>query len=160
MSISLPDSARAVAPAARPAAHNPAARPATVIRSNGLSIPALGINSPIRGMSQCGGVIPNGIFRWSCAGRNNLYLLGHAWGVFAPIHNGYHRGLLKPGLIARYTDGAGVVHVYRLVWVEDLTIATWGKGAVWAATSRPVITLQTCDGATSNYRIIVRFVPA
>ena len=31
------------------------------------------------------------------SGRHNLYLLGHAWGVFAPIHDGYHSGALKVG---------------------------------------------------------------
>jgi hypothetical protein len=133
---------------------------AAPIRRNGFAIPALGINSPIRSRSICGGTIPNGIFRWQCAGHNNLYLLGHAWGVFRPLHDGYHNGLLTPGLVALYTDGSGVVHQYRLAWVEDLTVATWGKGAAWAATPGPVITLQTCDGAKDSYRIIVRFVPA
>jgi hypothetical protein len=136
------------------------ARTAAPIRRNGLAIKALGISAPIKAMTTCGGTIPNGIYRWPCAGHNNLYLLGHAAGVFAPLHNAYHKGSLKPGMIALYTDGAGKVHRYRLQWVQDLPLATWGQGASWAATPGPVITLQTCDGATSNYRIIVRFVPA
>jgi hypothetical protein len=87
-------------------------------------------------------------------------LLGHAWGVFKPLHDSYHAGLLKAGLTATYTDGAGAAHLYQLQWVEDLPVATWGKGDAWAATDGPVITLQTCDGATSDHRIIARFVPA
>jgi hypothetical protein len=126
---------------------------------NSLSIPALNIAAAI-GTSSCGGLIPDGIWRWPCAGANNLYLLGHAWGVFAPIHDGYHSGALTVGMVAIYRDGAGAFHQYKLQWVEDLTVSEWGKGASWAATSGPVITLQTCDGAASDYRIIVRFVPA
>jgi hypothetical protein len=105
-------------------------------------------------------LIPNGIWQWPCAGANNLYLLGHAWGVFKPLHDGYHAGLLTPGLSAIYTDRSGAAHPYRLLWVEHLSVADWGKGASWAAMSGPVITLQTCDGATDGYRIIARFVPA
>jgi hypothetical protein len=145
-------------PTAPPPAKAPA-KPAGAPRANSLAIPALGINAPI-GTSKCGGLIPNGIWRWPCAGHDNMYLLGHAWGVFAPLHDGYHAGLLKPGLIALYTDASGVVRKYSLQWVQDLPVATWGQGAVWAATPGPVITLQTCDGATSDHRIIVRFVPA
>jgi len=126
---------------------------------NRFAIPTLGINSSI-GTTSCGGLIPDGIWRWPCAGANNLYLLGHAWGVFAPLHDGYHSGLLRAGLIALYADGAGLVHRYRLLWVEDLPVAVWGKGATWAASAGPVITLQTCDGAASDYRIMVRFIPA
>ncbi len=133
--------------------------PARVVK-NSLAIAALGINASIKGMSTCGGLISNAVYRWPCAGHNNLYLLGHAYGVFKPVHDGYHAGRLKTGMIARYTDASGKVHKYTLAWVEDLPIATWGKGATWAATSGSVITLQTCDGPSDSYRIIVRFVPA
>jgi hypothetical protein len=142
-------------PTTKPAA----VRAAIATGRNRLAIPALRIDAPI-GVTTCGGLIPNGIWKWPCAGKNNLYLLGHAWGVFKPVHDGYHAGILTPGMVAIYTDGAGAVHSYRLLWIEDLPVATWGKGADWAATSAPVITLQTCDGATDAYRIIVRFVPA
>ena len=79
--------------------------------------------------------------------------------MFRPLHDGYHAGSLRPGLQALYADASGVVHRYRLVWVHDDPIAVWGKGAAWAATPGPAITLDTCDGATSNYRITVRFLP-
>ena len=146
----------------RAPAQSRTAEPPTAVTFGGrnrFSIPTLGINSAI-GSATCGELIPNGIWYWPCAGRNNLYLMGHAWGVFAPLHDGYHSGLLTSGLTALYADGAGVIHRYRLLWVEDLPVATWGQGATWAATAGPVITLQTCDGATDNYRIMVRFVPA
>jgi hypothetical protein len=148
-------------PVARARATTPpeAARPAVTVSRNSLAIPALKINGSV-GSTSCGGLIPNGIWRWPCAGTNNFYLLGHAWGVFKPLHDGYHAGLLTPGLVAIYTDAAATAHRYRLAWVEDLTVADWGKGTAWAATSGPVITLQTCDGATDDHRIIARFVPA
>ena len=137
----------------------PKAAPAA-LRKNSLVISALGINASIRTLPTCGGLISNYVYRWTCAGHNNLYLLGHAYGIFKPVHDGYHAGKLKAGMIALYVDSKGKVHRYRLAWVQDLPLATWGKGATWAATSGPVITLQTCDGATDAYRIIVRFVPA
>ena len=146
----------------RPSPQSRTAEPPNAVSFGGrnrLAIPTLGINSAI-GTTSCGKLIPNGIWYWPCAGKNNLYLMGHAWGVFAPIHNGYHSGLLTAGLTALYSDGAGVIHLYRLLWVQDLPVAVWGQGATWASTGGPVITLQTCDGATDNYRIIVRFVPA
>ena len=151
--------ATVAAPTTRPTTKPAAVRPAVTTTRNSLAIPALRIDAPI-GVTTCGGLIPNGIWQWTCAGQNNFYLLGHAWGVFKPLHDGYHAGLLTPGMVATYTDRAGEVHRYRLLWVEHLTVADWGKGAAWAATSGPVITLQTCDGATDAYRIIVRFVPA
>jgi hypothetical protein len=61
-------------------------------------------------------------------------------------------------MAATYIDANGASHAYRLAWVQHLPIAEWGKGAVWAGTSSPIITLQTCDGANDEYRIIVRFV--
>ena len=137
----------------------PKVAPARVVK-NSLAIAALGINASIKGMSTCGGLISNAVYRWPCAGHNNMYLLGHAYGVFKPVHDGYHAGRLTPGMIASYTDASGKVHKYTLAWVEDLPIATWGKGATWAATSGSVITLQTCDGPSDSYRIILRFVPA
>ena len=149
-------------PTASPA---PTAKPAAKVvskvpRKNSLVIAALGINASIKSMSTCGGLISNAVYRWPCAGNNNLYLLGHAYGVFKPVHDAYHSGKLKSGMIAVYTDGAGKAHRYRLSWVQDVPIATWGQGSSWAATSGPVITLQTCDGASDNFRIMVRFVPA
>jgi hypothetical protein len=143
---------------ARPTSKPAAVLPAAVAARNYLAIPALRIDAPI-GITTCGGLIPNGIWKWPCAGPNNLYLLGHAWGVFKPLHDGYHAGLLTTGLTALYADGSGAVHRYRLLWVEHLAVAAWGKGATWAGTAGPVITLQTCDGATDAYRIIVRLVP-
>ena len=154
------DPTATAAPATPAATRREATAPRTTVTlRNRLIIPALGMNDWVS-RTGCNNAIPNGVFYWPCAGRNNFYLVGHAWGVFRPVHDGYHRGTLKPGMALTYVDGNGVRHAYRLSWVEDLPLATFGKGAVWASTSGPVITLQTCDGANDAYRIIVRFVPA
>lgn len=155
-----PTATPTVAASVTPAPTATPAPKAAALRKNSLVISALGINATIKSLSTCGGLISNAVYRWPCAGQNNLYLLGHAYGVFKTVHDGYHAGRLKAGMIALYVDSRGTTHRYRLSWVQDLPIATWGKGASWAATSGPVITLQTCDGASDSYRIIVRFVPA
>ena len=127
-----------------------------------LWIPALGLSRGISNWGCNGGLIPNWVEYWGCVGKNNLYLLGHAWGVFAPIHDGYHSGALKVGLTAWYADKAGKVHRYRISWIRHVAnknYATWSTWAM-ASSSSQIITLQTCDGATSAYRILVRLVPA
>lgn len=127
-----------------------------------LWIPALGLSREIYDWGCNGGLIPNRVEYWGCVPKSNLYLLGHAWGVFAKIHDGYHSGALHVGLTAWYADKAGNVHKYRISWirhVRNADYASWSKWAM-AASSGHVITLQTCDGATSAYRILVRLVPA
>jgi hypothetical protein len=127
-----------------------------------LWIPGLSLSRDIYDWGCNGGLIPNRVEYWGCAGHNNLYLLGHAWGVFAKIHDSYHSGALRVGLTAFYADTAGVVHRYRISWVRHVANADYASWSQWAmaASSGPVITLQTCDGATSAYRILVRLVPA
>lgn len=88
--------------------------------------------------------------------------LGHASGVFAPIHDGYHSGALRVGLIAYYAGKAGVVQRYRVSQIRRVANAAYNAWARWAtgATAGRVITLQARDGVTSAYRILVRLVPA
>jgi hypothetical protein len=127
-----------------------------------LWIPALGLSRGISDWGCRGGLIPNRVEYWGCVGKNNLYLLGHAGGVFASIHDGYHSGALRVGLTAYYADKAGQTHRYRISQIRHVTnasYATWSRWAM-AASTGPVITLQTCDGPTSAYRILVRLVPA
>jgi hypothetical protein len=127
-----------------------------------LWIPALSLSRDIDDWGCNGGLIPNHVEYWGCAGHNNLYLLGHAWGVFAKIHDGYHSGALRAGLAAWYADKAGRVHRYRIAWVRHVRNADYASWSQWAmaGASAQIITLQTCDGATSAYRILVRLVPA
>ena len=97
------------------------------------------------------------MYRWGCAGRNNVYLLGHAWSTFKPLHDAYVGGRLHAGLKAAYADSAGSVHTYSVVWwkvVAPTTAASWA----WASLGTPSMTLQTCVGANSQYRLMVRLL--
>jgi hypothetical protein len=98
----------------------------------------------------------NYIYRWGCAGANNVYIMGHAYGVMKPLHDLYVRGGLRKGMVAIYADGRGHVHWYK--------VTSWRvvdpSEAAWAIASQPVpsMTLQTCVGENSQYRLNVRLV--
>ncbi len=95
------------------------------------------------------------MYRWGCGGRNNTYLLGHAWGVFKALHDAYLNGSLRVGMVAYYADGYGRITRYRVTaWQVVLpTDASWAS-----ATRHKTMTLQTCMGADSKYRLDVRLV--
>jgi hypothetical protein len=125
---------------------------------NHVWIPSLGINRQVSSFA-CSRTRPpdNELYRWGCAGNNNVYLLGHAYSVFKPLHDAYVDGRLRKGLKVVYADGLGHVHTYSVIWwrvVAPTTAASWA----WAPQSRPSMTLQTCLGATSQYRLMVRLV--
>jgi len=46
----------------------------------------------------------NLVYRWGCAGTNNVYLLGHAYGVFLALHDAYANGKLRKGMPVVYAD--------------------------------------------------------
>lgn len=94
------------------------------------------------------------VYRWGCAGRNNVYLFAHAGGPFYRLHNLYVAGRLRKGMEVVYADGAGRVHHYRIAWWK-VVLPTNGDFA-WAAQSRSAMTLQTCVGRNSRYRLVVR----
>ena len=160
---------------ARPAAAVPTPKPATVkkgaskaspkaaasVRTSGFHgrnhvwIPALGISRSTTGYACSSSFYPgNRVYRWGCAGRNNIYLFGHAFSVFKPLHDAYVRGSLRKGMKVYYADGAGRVSTYAVRWWR-LTTPENGAWA-YAGQSRPSLTLQTCVGARSQYRLIVR----
>jgi hypothetical protein len=125
---------------------------------NHVWVPSLGINRSVSSFP-CSRTRPpdNYVYRWGCAGRNNVYLLGHAYSVFKPLHDAYTSGRLRKGMKVVYADGAGRVHAFAVIWwrvVAPTTAASWA----WAAQSRPSMTLQTCVGANSAYRLMVRLV--
>jgi hypothetical protein len=125
---------------------------------NHVWIPSLGINRSVSSFP-CSRTRPpdNYVYRWGCAGRNNVYLLGHSYSVFKPLHDAYVGGRLKKGMKVIYADGAGRVHTYSVIWwrvVAPTTAASWA----WAAQAQPSMTLQTCVGARSQSRLMVRLV--
>jgi hypothetical protein len=137
-------------------------RPSTASASyqgrNHVWIPSLRINRSVSSFP-CSRTRPpdNYVYRWGCAGKNNIYLLGHSYSVFKPLHDAYVGGRLKKGMEVIYADGAGRVRTYAVIWwrvVKPTTAASWA----WAAQSKPSMTLQTCVGSRSQYRLMVRLV--
>jgi hypothetical protein len=131
--------------------------PSSFKGTNHLWIPALGINRSVSFFSCSSSAYPGDrVYRWGCAGANNIYLFGHASSVFKPLHDAYVRGRLSKGMKVMYADGNGRVSTYAVSWWK---LTTPDKGAwAYAAQSRPSLTLQTCVGANSQYRLIVRLL--
>jgi hypothetical protein len=125
--------------------------------TNHFWIPSLGMSYNVHWYG-CGATFypKNYIYRWGCAGKNNVYLLGHAHSVMKPLHDLYVRGGLRKGMVAIYADAKGRVTKYRVTeWrVVRPTEVAWQI----AAQSRPSMTLQTCVGKNSQYRLNVRLV--
>ena len=124
---------------------------------NHVWIPALGVNRSVSFFACTSKAYPgNRVYRWGCAGGNNVYLFGHAHSVFKPLHDAYVRGRLSKGMKVIYADNSGKVNTYAVSWWK---VTTPEKGAwAYAGQSRPSLTLQTCVGAKSQYRLIVRLL--
>ena len=122
---------------------------------NHVWIPALGIDRSVSAFACSSNAYPgNRVYRWGCAGANNVYLFGHAHSVFKPLHDAYVRGRLAKGMRVVYADGAGRVSTYAVSWWK---VTAPDKGAwAYAAQARPSLTLQTCVGAKSELRLVVR----
>lgn len=122
---------------------------------NHVWIPALGISRDL-GWYACGSSRPlgSGLYRWGCAGRNNVYLLAHAWAAFKPLHDAYIRGRLRKGMAVVHADARGRITTYRVRFWR--VVSPIGAGWAYAPQSRPSMTLQTCVGARSQYRLVVR----
>jgi sortase (surface protein transpeptidase) len=124
---------------------------------NHVWIPSLGVSRSVEGFACSRSTPPaNRMYRWGCAGKNNLYLFGHAWGVMKPVHDAYVAGSLKKGMVVVYADAGGHVRKYRVTETRVVTPdqIDWAI----AAQSRPSMTLQTCLGANSEKRLLVRLV--
>lgn len=107
--------------------------------------------------------LPMGVFRWGCGPASNIYLLSHVASTFKKIRQAFHDGTLKVGQNVWYSNAQGDVTKWEVKWIRRVTAeylnATAGE---WALNDSPtpIMTLQTCDGAQSQLRIIVRLVPA
>jgi hypothetical protein len=125
---------------------------------NHVWIPSLGINRSIRWFP-CDRERPpdNFLYRWGCAGANNVYLMGHAYSVMEPLHDAYVRGTLRKGMKAWYADASGRVRAYAVKWWK-VTLPTTDAAWAWAPQGTPSMTLQTCVGKNSKYRLMVRLV--
>jgi hypothetical protein len=154
----LAASARSTTAARSAPAAGSTSRPTSYRGTNHVWMPSLGINRSVQFFPCSRSSAPGpGVYRWGCAGRNNVYLMAHAWSSFKPLHDAYVGGRLRRGMKVWYADGGGRVHAYSVVWwrvVAPTTAASWA----WAAQSHPSMTLQTCVGANSQYRLMVRLV--
>lgn len=125
---------------------------------NRLVIPSLGIDRPVHPFP-CERRRPPGdlVYAWGCAGEGNAYLLGHAHSVFRPLHDAYVEGRLRLGMRAWHAGPDGRLREYRVAWwrvVRPVAGATWA----WGGQEAPVLTLQTCVGADSERRLVVRLL--
>ena len=126
--------------------------------TNHVWIPSLGIDKGIQSFPCSRNRPPDaGVYRWGCAGRNNVYLLSHAWSTFKPLHDAYNAGRLRKGMQVVYADGGSRVHTYAVIW-WNIVAPTAGASWAWASLDTPSMTLQTCVGANSQYRLMVRLV--
>lgn len=116
-----------------------------------------------------GGTIGTQVYRWGCAGTNNRYLIGHAFASFEPLHDFIAaRGVTAGtralvGLPVYLRTASGTVQRYRVAWARVASVSYWGATGdrwAWNATAEAALTFQTCFGARSEYRIIVRAVLA
>jgi hypothetical protein len=148
-----------------PAAPTPAPKPAPpawwsrYTGTNHVWMPTLGINRAVYSFPCSRSTSPdNLVYRWGCAGRNNVYLLGHAYGVFKALHDAYYNGRLKIGMPVIYADSHGHVQLYRVVTWRVVRPAN----ATWAIAPQrvPSMTLQTCIGSNDSLRLNVRLVAA
>ena len=120
-------------------------------------IPALGISRPVRLFECTRKREPdNYMYRWGCAGTNNVYLLGHAWGVMKPLHDAYEAGRLEVGMLAFYADGNGRIRAYAVT--EWRVVDPVDSGWAIASQRVPSMTLQTCVGPRGVLRLNVRLV--
>ena len=62
-------------------------------------MPALKVDKAVSWYACSNSAYPgNRVYRWGCAGDNNIYLFGHASSVFKPLHDAYVRGRLRKGM--------------------------------------------------------------
>ncbi len=152
--------AKAAQAVAKPAAK--VAKPAPVLAgTNHFWFPALGISNKVHEFN-CAGpdTIPSGIWHFGCNGPRNIYLMAHGWSDFKAVRVAYHNGALSKGMTAYYAGPDGTVQRYKVAWVRHVPVDEFNASYwEWAINDVPAVTLQTCDGAHSEYRIIVRLVP-
>jgi len=130
----------------------------TTLGPNRVSIPSLGINRSVT-FFPCSRSEPPGhlVYRWGCAGRNNVYLFAHASSLFKPLHDLYASGNLRKGMRVMYSDANAHVRTYAVTFWKVVR-PDGDVGWAYASLSTPSMTLQTCFGTNSQYRLVVRLV--
>lgn len=124
-------------------------------------VPALGIDRAVYYWGCHGGTLPNRVYRWTCSGAGNTFLLGHAASVFAPLYRAQQHHALRRGTTLTYAAG-GVEQTYRLVYSAVIPLRDFWPPLpryywLFNSSNPPVMTLVTCFGAHSRSRLIARF---
>jgi hypothetical protein len=118
--------------------------------------PGLGINQSVYSFPCSRSKAPgNVVYRWGCAGSNNVYLMAHDFGKFYPLYKAYKSGRLKKGMLAVYAGPNGRTHYYRLSFYK-IVAPDGDVGWAYASQSRSALTLQTCVSG-GKMRLVVRF---
>jgi hypothetical protein len=118
--------------------------------------PSLGINQNVYWFPCSRSKAPgNVVYRWGCAGANNVYLMAHDFGKFYPLYKAYRNGRLRKGMLAVYAAPNGRTHYYRLSFYKVVK-PDGDVGWAYASTSRSALTLQTCVSG-GKMRLVVRF---
>ncbi len=163
--VAAPKVVPKAAPVASVAAKAPVVRK-TVVKAatapryagtNHLWIPSLGISRSVASFACTRSTPPSaGVYRWGCAGKHNAYMFGHAWSTLKPLHDAYVAGRLHVGMVAYYADGGGRARAYKVTQIKVVT----ADQVAWAIAAQavPSLTLQTCVGSKSQYRLLVRLV--
>jgi hypothetical protein len=143
-------------PKATPKPTTTTARTATYSGTNHVWSSAFGLNHKVYAFSCSRSKYPgNVIYRWGCAGANNVYLFGHAANVMSGLHKAYVNKRLKAGQKVTYADGNGRVRTYAVRWWK--VVAPDGDVEfAYAALAKPSMTLQTCLGRNNEWRLVVR----
>ena len=148
-------------PAVKPAARTATAAP-VLSGHDRFWFPALGIADAVHTFDcASSSAIPAGIWRFGCHGGRNIYLMSHAWSDFGSLRTAYHAGRLNAGMIAYYAGPDGHVLRYQVAWVRHVDVSYFNATYYqWALEDVDALTLQTCDGANNEYRIVVRLTRA
>jgi hypothetical protein len=118
--------------------------------------PSLGINQNVYSFPCSRSKAPgNVVYRWGCAGANNVYLMAHDFGKFYPLYRAYRSGRLHKGMLAIYAGPNGRTHYYRLSFYRVVK-PDGDVGWAYSSTSRSALTLQTCVSG-GQMRLVVRF---
>jgi hypothetical protein len=152
-----PPTAEPRQPAVRAAAAAP--RKPVYRGRNHIWIPSLGVSRDLSWFS-CSRTRPPGhrLYQWGCAGRNNVYVFAHAASVFSQLHSAYVNGRLRKGMRVIHADSKGRIRTYKVRFWK--VVSPVGQSWAYAGQSTPSMTLQTCVGARSQYRLIVRLTLA
>ncbi len=149
----------------------PAGQADALSSAGSLRFPGLGrsgaetMSGPIFSWGCRGGELGAQIYRWGCAGDRNRYLMGHAYAGFEELHDfvaargvaAGTRALVGMPVYLRTATGRPVL--LRVTWARVASVTYWGRTGerwAWNETDVPSITFQTCYGARSEDRLIVR----